>query len=344
VKAAVIEAPGRLVVREVPEPQPTEYQCLVDMTACATCVSTDGKLIEGDLFGAKRSFPAILGHESVGTVTQIGSAVRSFATGDVVLRPTPVYGGEKLGEFGSLWGGFAELGLVTDAEALVEDGKLSRDALPFTYLCHQKAPPELAPEDAAQLITLKETLSWLQDIELEPDRSLLIYGDGVVGLSFARWAKVMGARPVVVAGHHDDRLALAEELGADATVNTREQDLPEFLRPITGGKCDCIVEAIGAPELLAEAVRLVAPGGTIGVYGIAPVHKGEVNLSEAPGKWRLVQSYGGEPRAHQQVLDAVRLGLVDPSLFYSHVLPLDQVAEAFELLHSRQALKCVIML
>ncbi|HID08311.1 MAG TPA: sorbitol dehydrogenase, partial [Armatimonadetes bacterium] len=94
-KACVIESPGKVSILEVPEPTPNEYQALVKILACATCNSTDLKLIEGKM---RTSYPCILGHESVGEVLSVGAMVRSFSVGDIVTRPCAVYPNELLGE------------------------------------------------------------------------------------------------------------------------------------------------------------------------------------------------------------------------------------------------------
>ena len=95
-KAAVVEKPGTLIVKEVPEPEINDYQALVKILACATCNSTDKKLINGKLSEAFLTFPGILGHESVGKVIEIGKRVRNYNVGDLVLLPVAVYKGEKL--------------------------------------------------------------------------------------------------------------------------------------------------------------------------------------------------------------------------------------------------------
>jgi len=107
-RAAIVETPGRLEIREVPLPQPGDYQALVRMEACSICNATDHKIVEGQLpFISRDQYPGILGHESVGTVVEVGPRVRHFREGDRVLRVWAVVPG-----LNSFWGGFAEFGLV----------------------------------------------------------------------------------------------------------------------------------------------------------------------------------------------------------------------------------------
>ena len=322
-KAAVITEPGRLEIAEVPDPASGPYQALVRMLACGTCSATDLKIIDGK-FGPT-DYPVILGHESVGEVIEVGERVANLDVGDHVLRPCAVYPGEMLGEFSSGWGGFAELGLVTDREAQVADG-----LEPTAYAGFQQVVPgEVNPADATMLITLKETLSWLQDLDLEPGDEVLVIGDGSVGLSFAHWAKVLGAATVAVAGHHDDRLERAFSIGADLAINTREQDLAEALQSAGGpAKFHAVIDCVGGSESLHQAMSLVTSGGTVSPYGTQPREKYPVDFGRGGGSYRIQFAYGGEGRAHEQMLDAVRLGLVAPSDYYSHEMPFEEIAEA----------------
>ena len=106
---------NRLDILELPEPKPGPFDALVETKACGICNSTDAKILEGEF--QPGTYPILLGHESVGEVIRVGSEVRNFKVGDVVLRSrledehVPLAGGR------SRWGGFAEKALVTDAWA-----------------------------------------------------------------------------------------------------------------------------------------------------------------------------------------------------------------------------------
>jgi len=341
-KAVVVEAPGRLEIVEIPEPPINDYQALVEIIACATCSGTDIKLIEGKI-PFEVEYPGVLGHESVGRVVKIGKKVKNFKVGDLVLRPTAVYPGEKIGRYFSIWGGYAEKGIVTDTEALMRSKRVSACDINGYAFSQQKVPADMAPEDATMLITFKECLSWLQDIGLKPLKSVLIIGDGPVSLSFTRFAKIMGAKPVIVCGHHQERLERAKEEGADYVINSRQKDLSEEVKEITKGKgVDFFIDAVGDLPLLREATRLISDGGKIGVYGTPPAQRAEIDWSAAPPHWGMHFSYGGEKRVHEQVIDAVRLGLIEPKHFYTHVIPLERIKEAFDMLKTREAYKVVI--
>ncbi|MCX7598348.1 MAG: zinc-binding dehydrogenase, partial [Armatimonadetes bacterium] len=196
------------------------------------------------------------------------------------------------------------------------------------------------------LITLKETLSSLQDAGMRPGARVLVVGDGAVGLAFAYWAKVMGASKAVVAGHHENRLAHARKLGLDAAVSSSGRTLSEAVAsdPAAAGPFDLIIDAVGHHKIVEEGIPLLAAWGTLAVYGTSTHLTATVDVMAIPVGARLLRASTDEPRVHTQVLEACRLGLICPSDFYSHVLPLEQAADGLELLRRREALKVVVVM
>ncbi len=342
-KAAVIESPGAITVREVPDLAIDDYGALVKTKACAICNGTDTKLLHGK-FGAGNQFPGILGHESVGEVVEVGKRVRRYKTGDHVIRAGAIYFGDQAQTLQSCWGGFAEYGMAFDTQAMAEDGADAQSH--WSSAKQQIVPPDMDPGEATMIITLKETLNWLERFGVGPDSSLLIQGSGPVGLAYTRWAKVLGAHPVLVTGRRDERLERFTEAGADAVINVKKEDLGARVQECTGGKgVDRVVEAVGLRRLIPESVPLLAPGGSIGVYGIPESDAADLELPAAVtgGKpWKLEFFGASEEEAHEQVLDAVRLGFVSPASFLTHRLPLEAIAEGFELLAKKEAFKVVI--
>ena len=341
--ALVVTAPGQIEIRRVPVPTPGPYQALVKIEACSFCSSTDLKIIDATL-PFVRDYPCVLGHESVGIVVELGENVRHFAGGQRVIRPVAAYPGERIGDLASGWGGFAEFGLVTDWRAMVEDLALRADAVNPWFKMHQIVPPEIPAPDATMLITLKETLSSLAALGDVSGRSVLIIGDGAVGLCFARWAKLLGAVPVVVAGHHDSRLDHARRLGVDLAVNTSGARLSDALSSAGAPSAgyDFIIDAVGSGGAIEEAYCILAGGGRLGVYGVSDHMTAAVDFLRLPVGAAMVRMTTDEPGVHEQVLSACRLGTIKLNDFYTHVLPLERAAEGVDLLRRRAALKVVL--
>ena len=205
--AAVVEQPGQLVVREVPDLTIAPTECLLQTLACAICNSTDHKILHGRFrYTGADAYPGLLGHEALGRVIECGSEVTSFQEGDLVFRPMARYA-PGAGPT-CMYGGLAQFGKLTDP---------AHGGPPY----HQIVPRDLDPADATMMITLKETLSWLQRWPVQPNHSLVVLGSGPVGLSFAWFARMLGCHPVLVLGRRDEPLQRALSLGIDAVINTR---------------------------------------------------------------------------------------------------------------------------
>ena len=360
-KAAVMVKAGELKVMDVPDLKPNAYQALVKISHCAICNGTDWSLLNGTFpppsfpipglfsYGYRGYFPGLIGHESVGEVIEIGSKVTRYKKGDIVLRVSAYYPDEK--PYKSYWGGFNEYGYVEDV--FLYEKEKPELAGPCMYM-QQVVPKEMDRAAATMLITLKEARSSLQGFGLKPRESLFIWGGGPVGQCFARWAKVMGAYPVILCDRHPERLEFAKKMGADFTVNPKEGDVAKQVMKITGGKgAQKVVNAIGDYKSVEASFPFLAGGGQIGIYGIPrtsiPPKPEETTIELGKrvftwGPWNLMTINPDEAGAHQQVLDAVRLGLFNPKDLVTQVIPLAEIREGFELLKNRKAMKVVVQM
>src|SRR4028119_1179629 len=176
-KAAIVETPGRLVVRDVPEPSLGPYQARCQMLYGAVCTGTDTHIVH-DTLPWEVLYPTILGHESVGHVVEVGEGVRHLKIGDVVTRvgtlPTP--------EIGTTWGGFVEWGIAHDHRAMQEDGLPESEW--GSYRVQQVVPEDIAPAEATMMITWRETWSYIRRLGVTAgSRGLGVGagGDGVAG-------------------------------------------------------------------------------------------------------------------------------------------------------------------
>lgn len=334
--AAVIERPGQLVVREVPDLVVDDTECLVEILACALCNSTDLKLVEGHFrHRGPEVYPAILGHESVGRVVRCGSQVTAFREGDLVLRAGASYA-PGMGP-GSLFGGLAQYGKIKDP---------AHGGSPL----QQVIPGDLDPVAATMLITLKETLSWLQRWPVTAGQSVVVLGSGPVGLGFGYFAKLLGCGPVIVVGRRDEPLRRALELGAaDGVINAATDDAVAMVKTLTGGAgADRVIDAVGDDRLVELGFRLLATGGRIGLYGIAAtrapgdMERRALDIPMGRLEWSLDCFNPQEAAPHQQLLAWVAAGKVRLGDWYTHVVPLAETAEGLDLLARKSAFKVVV--
>jgi threonine dehydrogenase-like Zn-dependent dehydrogenase len=330
-RAVVVAEPGRLEIRDVPEPKPGHYQVRVRTLAGGLC-GTDRHILDGTFY--RRAYPAILGHESLGRVVETGPAVRNFAVGDMILRTTAVRPGEELGGFGSMLGGFAEWALATDTCALAQDGR-SDEIRPYDRM-QQVVPAEFDPADAGAFIVFKETLSWLRRLTDVSGRRVLIIGTGAAAVSFVRVAKLDGSRQVIVLGRRQEKTGQALRLGADDALIATPQQLPASVLELTDGHgVDVVVEAAGATDALEAAPDCLAPGGIVGVYGLSPGQAGTFRWGwdrAVPRRWSLRFEEPDEAGVHDDAWRLVAAGAYDLKANPAHIIPFADIRDAFELM------------
>ncbi len=313
--ALVLEAPRRLVRRELPVPEVGDDDGLLRVEACGLC-GTDHEQYSGHLPAA---FAFVPGHESVGIVKAIGTRAAArwgVAVGDRVAVEVfqscracdacregiyrrcrrhglaDMYGFIDVAKSPGLWGGYAGY------QYLAPDSML----LPV--------PTGLDPVVATLFNPLGAGLRWAVTIPgTAPGDVVAVLGPGVRGLSASVAAKEAGAAFVLVTGHGErdaDRLALAPRFGADAVVDVAAYDPAAALKAATGGLADVVVDVTAkAPAALAQAISLARPGGTV-------VLAGTRGSAETPGFWpdlivykelRLVGALGVDVAAYRAALD-----------------------------------------
>jgi len=332
-RAVVVEDANRVVVRDVPEPRPPgPYEALAKVVCGSLCNNTDLKIAHRQLHFVK-DYPTILGHEVVGRVVEVGSEVRSFGPGDMISRPHAAVPPET-GLFES-WGGFTEYGLVTDTRAMAEAGLTTERPTQIP------APPDFDPVALSQMITLRETLSFLSNLGVTAGQSVLIFGTGPVGVAFSLVADQLGLSPRIVVGRRQAALERALHFGRATHVidNTRER-VPEAVRRITGGAgVDWAIEAIGADAVLPEAFDSLNAAGWVGLYGVPPAAEVGSPLRRSD---RVKQAAVVEAAANETIMDWVTRRLVPAREFVTHELPMAEVARGLELLERKEAFKVAL--
>jgi len=338
-KAAVVEGPGRLIVREVPMPEVGPYQALVKIEACSLCNSTDLKIIERH-FVSQIPVPLILGHESVGTIVELGSKVRHYALGERVLRPGAEYDYGHVG-IASAWGGFAQYGLVTDLAAWCADHAGQKPN--GMWAAQQGIPLTIPPAEATAIITLKETLFATRAAGVNRDTWVAIVGTGPVARAFTFWAHRLGARFLVVFGRSDRWCHDFLDLGANNYVAGDRACVEDESKMVGLRAFDLAIEAVGSSKALEDALALVRPGGLVANYGVAAENDAETETIRAARQvGRIINLPVHEEEVHGEFLELVARGEVHLGDWISHRLPLSEIHEGLRLLKEKQAIKVVI--
>ena len=335
-KAAVSKGKGDIRLVEVATPEPGPYQCLCKTLVCSTCTGTDLKIINEKL-PWKMKYPGIVGHESVGIVLKVGGKVKYIKEKDMYLRPTAVYSGTSLDGYYSLFGGFAEYGLVTDTKALLEDNP---DAPPGYSQYQMKIPDDIkisAPE-AAMVITLKETAGYVMDMKVSLNNSVVVLGSGPVAMAMCFFAKLCGAFPLIAVGRRDEPLDYIKMFGVNFTVNNEKEDMVRKVREITGGRgADYIIDTAGDLKLFTESFKMLAENGKISPYAALP----KADALKDMDAEKILRAKTGEVPTHNYMLDLARLNLLGLKRFYSHTMPFGDISKGFEMIKNKEASKIV---
>jgi 2-desacetyl-2-hydroxyethyl bacteriochlorophyllide A dehydrogenase len=339
-KAAIVEKPGVLAVREVPRPEPAEYQALCELLYGATCTGTDQHLIAGQ-FPWPPKYPAILGHESIGRVVALGGRVRHLKVGDLVTR----VGAPALPQAGLdvCWGGFAEFGLATDFRAMQDDG-LPAERWGGARV-NQVIPARFDPAAATMVITWRETLSYFTRLGVGAGQSVLVVGSGGNGLAFVAHAANTGAVPVAMVGNAD-RLHVARAAGATFAFDYKAEDLDRQIAAAMPDGFDFIIDAVGKKGLLDRALPWLRSGGTVGLYGMDDFGQCLVNPTRARGSFTFSNKGYDEAETHDRVVDLVAHGKLDAALWLdlAHPFPLAEIAKAFDAVRTKKMVKAVVKL
>lgn len=340
-RANFLFGPGQVALRQVAEPVLTEPgDAIVRITASCVCGSDLHPYRDDVQYPAGRP----IGHEFIGVVEQIGSEVRSVAVGDFVIAPFVVSCGQC--QFclaglttsclnGSYWGAD---GSAAQAEAIrvpTADGTLV------------KVPGEVDPNLYPSLLTLSDVYGTgyhaAVTAGVSPGDSVTVIGDGAVGLLAVLSAKLLGAEQIILMGRHQQRTDLGRVFGATEVVAERDEEGIERVRELAGGHGTAkVLEAVGLLPAYAQALGVVRDGGVISRVGVPQYSTGPVGR-ELFG--RNVTLTGGVAPVRQyipELLTGVLSGAVNPGLVFDLVLPLDQIAQAYQAMDQRAAIKVMI--
>lgn len=329
-KGLFVIGKNELRIMDLPKPVPGPFEALVKTENCAICNSTDTKLMDGEFFSG--TFPMLLGHESVGRIVALGEKVKHFKIGDRVLRGAledrhiPYSGGR------SCWGGFVEYNLVTDV--------WSRDGGDTISQNHpqQIVPLSISALDAAALITLKENLSFIKNLDVE-GKTVAIIGTGPVAQTMALFSRLKGARFTACFARNDKMKPIFTRVGVDEFVIGKE--MPKTVEKILkSGGFDRAAEAVGSHEAIKLCLELTGNLGKTGLYGIAPESAPYQSADEKQPN--VFRPRVAESEVHTEMLDLIRQGKVNLADWHSHAMDWSEYQKGFELVWSKTASKVVL--
>ncbi|MFB6638605.1 zinc-dependent alcohol dehydrogenase family protein [Streptomyces chartreusis] len=328
-KAAVIEAPGKVTVTTVPDPTPGPREVVVDVAACGLC-GTDLHILQGEF---APTLPVVPGHEFAGEVVGLGSEVTELALGDRVAVDPSLYCHEcrycRVGR-NNLCDRWQAIGVT------VAGGAAEYAVAPVANCV--RLPDHVDVQDAALIEPLSCAVRGYDVLNSRLGSHVLIYGSGTMGLMMLELAKRTGAASVDVVDVNPERLTTAEKLGC-SQVGLSADELRR-----SGGGWDVVVDATGNAAAIQDGLERVAKAGTFLQFGVSDyatkatispyrIYNQEITIT---GSMAVLHSY-------ERAAELFATGVLDPQVFISHRLPLTEYPQALEQFAAGQGRKIVVL-
>ncbi|USS92827.1 zinc-dependent alcohol dehydrogenase family protein [Fructilactobacillus ixorae] len=343
-KAAKFIQPGEIRIEDAPMPtieKPTD--AIIKMVRASVCGS--------DLWWyrgiSEREHGSGTGHEGIGIVESVGSAVKNVQPGDFVITPFT----HGCGHCAACLAGFD--GNCMNREPGINNGyqaqylRFSNASWALVKIPGQ--PADYSDDMLNSFVTLSDVMATgyhaAATAEVKPGATVAVMGDGAVGLCGVISAKLRGATRIIAMSRHADRQKLAREFGATEIVPERGDEAVQHVLDLTDGTgVDTVLECVGTEQSVDTATKIVRPGAVIGRVGIP--QKAEMNTNELfynntglRGGIASVTTYD-----QAELLQAVLDGKINPGKVFTQQFSLDEIQAAYEAMDHRQAIKSLLLI
>lgn len=343
-KVAVFVEPGKVAIREMDKPviqQPTD--AIIRIVRACVCGS--------DLWWfrgiSQRESGSTVGHEAIGVVDEVGDAVTHIRKGDFVIVPFT----HGCGHCAACEAGF-------DGNCLnKQDG--GNGGYQGEYLRFSNADWALVkipgqPQDYSDavlnsLLTLADVMATgyhaASSAEVKAGDTVVVMGDGAVGLCGVIAAKLRGAKHIIAMSRHPDRAELAQEFGATDIVPERgEAAVAKVLSMTAGAGADAVLECVGSEQSLQTAIAVARPGAIVGCVGVP--HQNEIKTGDI--FWRNIGLRGGIASVttydKNLLLQAVLDEKIQPGKVFTQSFALNDIQAAYEAMDQRKAIKSLLVI
>lgn len=338
-KAAVFVEPGRIVLEDKPIPDVGPLDALVRITTTTIC-GTDVHILKGE-YPVERGLT--IGHEPVGVIEKLGSAVTGFHEGQRVIAGaiTPSgYSNACLCGCASQDGagtphGFKPIGGWKFGNTI--DGCQAEYVLvPDAMANLASVPDELTDEQVLMCPDIMSTgFSGAESGGVRIGDTVAVFAQGPIGLCATAGARLSGATRIIVVDAVPERLAVARRMGADHCVNFKTVDpVAEIMRLTDGRGVDVAIEALGTQQTFEAALRVLRPGGTLSSLGVystdlrIPLDAFAAGLADTTIRTTLCP--GGKERM-RRLMSVIAAGRVDLKPLVTHRFKLDDIEKAYDL-------------
>lgn len=337
-RGAVLHAPGDVRVEDRDAPvllAPTD--AIIRLSAACVCGSDLWPYRGADPVES----PTPLGHEYVGVVEEVGSAVSTIEPGQFVVGS--FIASDNTCEVCRAGYPSACVDRVF-MDAVGTQAQFARIPLADgTLVATPEHPPaELIPS----LLAASDVLGtgWFGAVAAEagPGKTVAVVGDGAVGLLAVLAARQLGAERIIAMSRHEPRQQLAREFGATDVVAARGDEGVATIRELTGGLgAHSVIEAVGTQESMQQAIGSTRPGGHVGFVGITH----DVSLSGQELFFSQVHLHGGPAPVRRflpELIELIWRREINPGKVFDLTLPLEQAHEAYKAMDQRHAIKVML--
>jgi threonine dehydrogenase-like Zn-dependent dehydrogenase len=283
--------------------------------------------------------PAAMGHEYVGVVEEVGSAVRHVKKGQFVVGSFVTSDNSCPHCHHGYQSSCVNREFMTGAQApLLRVSNADGTLVPTPELPDASMIPSL--------LAVSDVLGtgWFaaDAANVKPGATVVVVGDGAVGLLGVLSAKQMGAERIIAMSRHETRTRLAREFGATDIVTERGDEGAARIKELTNGVgADSVLECVGTQESMWQAIHATRPGGHVSYVGVPH----GVALDGAPLFFSHVHLHGGPAPVRRylpQLIDLVLNGSINPGKVFDLTLPLEQAAEGYRAMDERRAIKTLL--
>ncbi|HEX2851125.1 MAG TPA: zinc-dependent alcohol dehydrogenase family protein [Acidimicrobiales bacterium] len=328
-KALVYHGPGQKAWEEVAKPTIVDTTDAIVRVDAVTICGTDLHILKGDVPAVTDG--RILGHEAVGTVEEVGAAVKNVKPGDRVLVSCITACGAcrfcREGRYGQCLGGGGWI-----LGHLIDGTQAEFVRVPFADTSTYAIPAGVTDEQVLMLADIIPTSYEVGVLngKVSPGDVVAVVGSGPIGLAAIMGAKLYSPAHIVAIDLADARLEAAKQFGADVVVNPAREDALAVVKSLTDGLgADVSIEAVGVPATFEMATSLARPGGriaNIGVHGEpATLHLEELWIKDVTITTGLVDTY-----STPTLLKLLTGHQVDAGKFVTHHFVLDDFMDAYD--------------
>lgn len=337
-KAAVFVEPGRIVLEDKPIPRVGPRDALLRVTTTTIC-GTDVHILKGEYPVARG---LTVGHEPVGVIEELGSAVSGYVVGQRVIAGaiTPCgqchacLGGNQAQCGGKAMGGW-RLGNTMDgcqAEYVL---------IPHAAANLAPIPAGLTDEQVLMCPDIMSTgLGGAERARIRMGDTVAVFAQGPIGLCATVGARLSGATRIFTVDGLNERLVVSRQMGADQTINFQEQDPVATIMNATNGRgVDVAIEALGTQGTFESCLRVLRPGGVLSSLG---VYSGKLTLpldafAAGLGDHTVVTTLcpGGKERM-RRLMNVLESGRAELRPLVTHRFTLEQIEQAYELFSNQR--------